>query len=40
LADGAFWLTSASGVALPATITGKTDYLYEFVLNETATAIV
>lgn len=39
LADGSFWLTSASGVALPATLTGKIDVLYEFVLNETAAAI-
>lgn len=39
LTDGAFWLTGASGVALPATLTGKTDVLYEFILNETATAI-
>jgi hypothetical protein len=40
LADGAFWLTSASGLALPATLTAKVDVLYEFVLNETAVAIV
>lgn len=39
LADGSFWLTGASGVALPATLTGKIDTLYEFVLNETAVAI-
>jgi hypothetical protein len=39
LADGAFWLTGASGVALPALITGKVDVLYEFILNETAVAI-
>jgi hypothetical protein len=39
LADGAFWLTSASGLALPATLTAKVDVLYEFVLNETAVAI-
>lgn len=36
LADGAFWLSGASGVALPALLTGKVDVLYEFVLNETA----
>lgn len=36
LGDGAFWLTAASGVALPALLTGKVDTLYEFVLNETA----
>lgn len=39
LADGSFWLTNASGAALPATLTGKVDFLYEFVLNETAVAI-
>jgi hypothetical protein len=39
LSDGAFWLTKASGLSLPANIAGKVDYLYEFVLNETATAI-
>lgn len=38
LADGAFWLTSASGVALPALKTGDVDTLYKFVLNETAAA--
>jgi hypothetical protein len=39
MADGAFWLTGASGVALPALLTGKVDTLYEFILNETAVAI-
>jgi len=39
LADGSFWLTSASGAALPSTLTAKVDILYEFVLNETAVAI-
>lgn len=39
LADGSFWLTSASGAALPAGITGLEDVLYEFVVNETATDI-
>jgi hypothetical protein len=39
LADGSFWLTKASGVCLPATLTGEIDTLYKFVLNETATAI-
>lgn len=39
LSDGAFWLTGASGQGLPALTTGKTDWLYEFILNETATAI-
>lgn len=39
LADGAFWLTKASGTVLPSTLTGEIDTLYKFVLNETATAI-
>lgn len=39
LSDGSFWLTSASGAALPALLTGKVDVLYEFVLNETPAAI-
>jgi hypothetical protein len=39
LADGSFWLTSASGAALPSTLTAKVDILYEFILNETAVAI-
>lgn len=39
LGDGAFWLTGTSGLALPANITGKVDVLYEFILNETVTAI-
>lgn len=39
LTDGAFWLTSASGVSLPALLTGKEDVLYEFVINETAVPI-
>lgn len=37
--DGEFWLTAASGVALPSNIAGRTDVLYEFVQNETAVAI-
>lgn len=37
--DGEFFLTSGSGVALPSNRTGRTDVLYEFVQNETATAI-
>jgi hypothetical protein len=36
LSDGEFWLTSASGTALGDP---STDLLYEFVQNETATAI-
>jgi hypothetical protein len=39
LSDGSFWLTAASGVALPALLTGDVDTLYKFILNETATAI-
>jgi hypothetical protein len=39
LSDGSFWLTSASGVTLPSTVTGEIDTLYKFILNETATAI-
>jgi hypothetical protein len=37
LADGAFWLTGASGTAIGDTTTGD---LYEFVQNETAIDIV
>lgn len=40
MADGSFWLTSASGQCLPSTLTGETDTLYDFIVNETATAIV
>lgn len=39
LGDGTFWLTSASGTALPSRLAGSEDLLYEFVQNETATAI-
>lgn len=39
LGDGAFWLTSASGQALPSLIAGSEDVLYDFIINETATAI-
>lgn len=39
LGDGAFWLTSASGQALPSLITGSEDVLYDFIINETATPI-
>lgn len=38
-ADGKFFITGAKGVGLPATLSGKTDVLYEFVHNETAVAI-
>jgi hypothetical protein len=40
LSDGAFWLTGAKGTALGSLEAGKTDALYDFILNETATAIV
>ena len=40
LADGAFWLTGAGGQALPATLTGAIDALYDFISNETATPII
>lgn len=39
MADGAFWLTSASGQALPAGIATEVDTLYDFIVNETATPI-
>lgn len=40
LADGEFWLTSGSGVALPNLVTGdELDVLYDFIQNETAAAI-
>jgi hypothetical protein len=39
LADGAFWLTSASGSALPSRVTATLGLLYSFVQNETAAAI-
>lgn len=38
LTDGTFWLTGAAGRALGALLAGKTDIVYDFVLNETATA--
>lgn len=39
LEDGTFWLTSGSGTALPSQLVGSIDVLYDFVQNETATAI-
>jgi hypothetical protein len=39
LGDGAFWLTSASGTVIPATVVGNVDTLYDLVHNETAVAI-
>lgn len=40
LTDGTFWLTAASGKSLPSTVVASLDALYDFILNETATAIV
>lgn len=37
--DGAFFLTSAGGQALPGKTTGNEGALYDFVQNETATPI-
>jgi hypothetical protein len=39
MADGAFWLTGASGVALPSLVTATLGTLYTFVQNETAITI-
>lgn len=39
LGDGTFWLTSASGTALPSRLTGSADALYDFVQNDAVTAI-
>jgi hypothetical protein len=39
MADGAFWLTGASGVALPSLVTATLGILYTFVQNETAITI-
>jgi hypothetical protein len=39
LADGAFFLTGASGVGLPSTLVANLDTVWEFVQNEAATAI-
>lgn len=39
MADGAFWLTGASGVGLASTLTAHVDKVWEWVQNETAIAI-
>lgn len=39
MADGTFWLTNASGVALPSTVATTLGALYDLVQNETAAAI-
>ena len=38
-ADGAFFLTGASGVGLPSLVVADLDYVWDLVQNETATAI-
>jgi hypothetical protein len=39
LSDGSFFVTEASGTALPSRATGTLDALYDFVHNETAVTI-
>lgn len=39
MGDGSFWLTGCSGNGYPSTEAAKTDWLYDFVHNETAIAI-
>lgn len=39
LSDGAFWLTGASGTAFPVTVDADENVLYDFIQNETETAI-
>lgn len=38
-ADGQFFLTGASGIGLPSLVVADLDYVWDFVQNETATAI-
>lgn len=40
MADGSFWLSGASGRALPSLQTARADVVYEFIFNETPVAIV
>lgn len=40
LGDGQFFLTGASGIGMPSTMTASLDSLWDFVQNETATPIV
>lgn len=40
ISDGNFFLTAASGQALPSKAAGSTDVIYDLVQNETAAAIV
>lgn len=39
ISDGEFMLTKAGGTGFPSTESGKTDNVYDFVINETAVAI-
>ena len=39
LSDGAFWLTSASGIALPSLVVADVDELYTFEQRETAAVL-
>ncbi len=39
MADGEFMLTAASGKGLPSLLASDLDYVWDFVQNETATAI-
>jgi hypothetical protein len=39
MGDGSFWLTGASGVGLGSTATASIDKVWEWIQNETATAI-
>jgi hypothetical protein len=39
MADGAFWMSGASGRGIKSTLTGDEGALYDFVQNETSTAI-
>lgn len=39
LGDGEFFLTGASGKGLPSLVVADLDYVWDFVQNETATAI-
>jgi hypothetical protein len=37
--DGKFWITGAKGKGYPSLVAGTTDAVYDFVQNETTTAI-
>ena len=39
MSDGAFWLSGASGTALPSLQATRVDVIYEFVFNETPVPI-